>query len=521
MAHCATGLVCHQVRFLLHLLLLLLGMGDAVELDMKTHSLCLHALLGVVLAACSGSDDPNPAAGGAAGSTSQPDSGTESDAQGGSDSGTTDSGTEPDSGLSPTMAKSSAERDPASDSTIAAVVDADNAFAFDLYAKVADEAGTDNAVMSPQSVSLALAMTYAGAQNTTADEMAETMHWDGPGVDVHGGHNALSQALATRAAYAFAAAEQNAQDMGEDPPSLDDFRVHVVNSVWGDGSYTWEQPFLDTLAQSYGTGVYLADFINQPNPERVRINSWVSEETQDKINDLIPDGAVNSDTRMVLVNAMHLKLPWEIPFQQSATEAGDFTTADGSTVSADFMSQQASLAYYEDDKAQIASLPLVGRQMSLVVALPKGDLASFEADMDTDYWNSTWEARSSQEVEIELPKFSFTTASIKLRDIFESLGMQVPFVQAEADFYGMCSNPPNNERLFIADIIHKAMMAVDENGVEAAAATAVLMSGGTSVPPTPVPMVVDKPFVVAIVDEPTGSILFLGRITDPTQEGSP
>ena len=114
----------------------------------------------------------------------------------------------------------------------------------------------------------------------------------------------------------------------------------------------------------------------------------------------------------------------------------------------------------------------------------------------------------------------FTTESIRLRDVFQALGMEVPFNPDQADFYGMCMNPPNDERLFIDNIIHKAMMAVDEKGVEAAAATAVIMAFGTSVPPPPTLMVVDKPFVVAIVDEPTGSVLFLGRITDPTDEGS-
>jgi serpin B len=454
---------------------------------------CLWPLLGLALAACGSNADPD----------STPDS---------------DAGTDANQVDPPKVARSDAPRDPASSvpsATLEAIVEADNAFAFDLYAKVRESAGEKNAVMSPLSVSLALSMTYAGAQNATAQEMAKALRFDAPGLDVHAGHNALAQALATRAAEALAAAEKDAQMADSDAPSPEDFRLHVVNSVWGDGSYTWEPPFLDTLAKSYGAGVYLADFLNQYDVERLRINAWVSEETQDKIKDLLPDGSLDDNTRMVLVNAMHLKLPWQNPFRKEATAAGDFAKADGSTVSVDFMAQEESFAYFEDDRAQIVSLPLVGRKVSLVVALPKTDLNSFEAGLDLAYWKTAWASRESAPVSIKLPKFSFTTESIKLKEVFEGLGMVQPFDDEQADFYGMCQSPPRGERLYIAEILHKAMMAVDENGVEAAAATAVIMAGNTSVPPTPISMVVDKPFVVAIVDEPTGSLLFLGRIQDP------
>jgi serine protease inhibitor len=440
-----------------------------------------------------------------------------------SNSDTEDPGPPTDPPETPSVARSEVARDSAASipaTTLEAIVDADNAFAFDLYEKVRTDTASDNMILSPLSVSLAMSMTYAGAQNTTASEMAESLHFNDPSLDVHGGQNALSQALASRAADALAAAEINAQQAGSEAPSPDDFRLHIVNSVWGDGSYTWEQPFLDTLARSYGTGVYLADFIHQYDAERVRINTWVSEETHDKINDLLPDGSLNEMTRLVLVNAMHLKMPWEMPFSTEATAAGTFNKTDGTTVSADFMSQQDSFSYYEDDNMQLAALPLVGRQVSFVVALPKGTLDDLESSLASDTWKTAWDGRASQEVALKLPKFSFTSQSIKLRDTFKALGTVQAFDPDQADFYGMCNEPPNSERLFISEIIHKAMMAVDENGVEAAAATAVLMSGGTSVPPEPVAMVVDKPFVVAIVDEPTGALLFLGHITDPTAAGS-
>lgn len=469
----------------------------------------LGMLLGLALAACGSDPDPqssNPnGAAGAAGQSGDAGPGTDANPS------------------SPTMARSGAARDPASGvsaATLQAVVDADNAFAFDLYAKVRAQSASSNAVMSPLSVSLALSMTYAGAQNTTAAQMAKTLHWDTPGLDVHGGHNALTQALESRVDDAFAAAVKNAQNAGMPAPSPSDFRLHVVNSVWGDGSYTWEAPFLDVLAKSYGTGVYLANFVNHYEAERVRINTWVSGETQNKINNLLPEGSLDEFTRMVLVNAMHLKFPWESPFRPEATAAGDFTKADGTTVSADFMGQQASFPYFEDDKAQIVSLPIVGGKVSVVIALPKGTLDAFEAGLDTAYWSAARAGRTDHEVQIKLPKFSFTTDSIKLVDMFVALGMVEPFDPDHADFYGMCKTPPFNERLFIASILHKAMMGIDENGVEAAAATAVIMAGNTSVPDPPIPMNVNRPFTVAIVDEPTGSLLFLGHIHNPAEKGN-
>lgn len=456
----------------------------------------LCALLGLLLAACA--SDPDP----------------ESNTPPGPDANTTET----------KIARSDAPRDQASSvsaDTLQAVVEADNAFAFDLFSKVRADAAAKNTVMSPTSVSLALAMTYAGAQNVTAAEMAKALHFDAPNLDVHAGHNALSQALESRADDALAAAKKIAQNAGQPAPSPSDFRLHVVNAVWGDGSYSWEAPFLDVLAKSYGTGVYLADFLHQYEAERVRINTWVSEETQNKINDLLPSGSLDDNTRMVLVNAIHLKLPWNSPFRKEATAAGDFTKADGTKVSADFMGQDGEFKYFEDDKAQMASLPLVGGKLSFVVALPKDTLQSFESGLDAGYWKTAWAGRSSKLLRVQLPKFSFTTDSIKLKDVFKSLGMVQAFEPDQADFYGMCKTPPNDERLFIASILHKAMMAVDENGVEAAAATAVVMAGNTSVPPEPTPMIVNKPFVVAIVDEPTGALLFLGHINDPTEKGSP
>jgi len=418
--------------------------------------------LGFLLAAC-GSSEGSPSA-----------------------SPSSDAGT--DSGATPEVAKSALARDDGSavpEATLKAVADADNAFAFDLFAKVRADFAAKNAVVSPTSISLALSMTLAGAGGSTADEMAKVLHFDKLGPSAHAGNNALDLALESRADAALAYAKDLAKKTGGAEPAASDYRLKIVNSVWGDRSYTWETPFLDTLAKNYGAGVYLANFIDQFEIERVRINGWVSEQTQKKINDLLPAGSLDDATRMVLVNAIQLKMPWQTPFEKSFTKAGDFTRADGSKVTADFLNDKGYYSYFEDDKAQLAAIPLSGGKMSVVVALPKDKLETFESSLDAAYWANARTKMTSQSVALGLPKFNFTSASVKLKPVLQALGMKVPFIQPQADFFGMCKAPPRDERLFIGDVVHKAMMAVDEHGVEAAAATAVILSGGTSVPPEP------------------------------------
>lgn len=481
---------------------------------MRSYLRVLAISFGLTLAACSSSSSP-PA------STAQTnDAGTAADSA--TDAANASDAPTPNDSAAPAtvaMARSEAPRDAPNAGAVAAVVDGDSAFAFDMFAKARADAAGKNLVMSPLSISLALSMTYAGAEGATATEIAKVLHWDASGLDVHAGHNALSQALEGRAAEAFAYG-QNAAKGGGTAPSADNYRLHVVNSVWGDKTYGWEKPFLDTLAKSYGTGVALADFIHQFDAERLRINGWVSQETKSKINDLIPSGIVTKDTRLVLVNAMHLKLPWVSPFQKSATASGDFVRADGSKVTADFMRQEASFKYLDDAQAQLVSLPLGAGNLSLIVAMPKGGLDAFEAGLTAASWKGLLDKRASAEVLLKLPKFDFTTDSILMGKLFASLGMTQAFDRDQANFLGMCKSPPNNERLYISEVVHKAMMAIDEQGAEAAAATAVVV-GPPSAVPTPVEMTVSKPFVVAIVDEPTKALVFLGHIHDPSAKGAP
>jgi serpin B len=409
--------------------------------------------------------------------------------------------------------------DPAS---VTASVAANNAFAFDLYSHVlASQTTTGNLLTSPVSASLALTMTYAGAQGATATQMASALHLGSASPStIFDGQNGLSAALTSRASAALAVAQQSASEVsGQPAPSQDDYVVQIVNSVWGEETYPWATPFLTTLAQSYGTGVFLEDFVGQPDPTRQTINAWVSTQTADKINNLLTPGTIDGSTRMVLVNAIHLKLPWDSSFAPSNTQNASFTRADGSAVTAPFMNQTAELSYTDDGRAQVVMMPLTGRALEVVFAMPHGDLASYEAALTGGQATLPLQAANAN-LALSVPKFTFTSPSVSLAQALQAMGMTQAFDARAAQFQGMCPQTPDGANLYIGDVLQKAMLAVQEVGVEAAAATAVVMEAGNSEPPPPTPVALNKPFVVAIVDQPTGAILFLGHITDPTDTGS-
>jgi serpin B len=427
-------------------------------------------------------------------------------------------------GQSVPVAKSTKERAAAPDITSSAVtgaVSANNAFAVDLYGQLRAKAATDNLLTSPISASLALTMTYAGALGTTATQMATAMHYGPAASTIFDGQNALSQALASRGQAAFEADSKTAKMQEQAAPSESDYQLQVVNSVWGEKTYTWNAPFLDILAEDYGTGVYLEDFVNDFDPARVLINDWVSAETANKINNLLPEGSLDKDTRMVLVNAIHLKLPWANPFDSSQTASQPFTTAAGTTVQNPFMNQTGTMSYVDDGQAQIVGLPLANNQIAVVVALPHGDLATYEASLTAGSAGIAMPTASNL-VALSVPKVTFTSPTFSLATALGAMGMPVAFDPANADFKGLCTSPPDGDNLYISDVLQKAMIAMQETGVEAAAATAVIMAGasGISEPqPTPIPMTVNRPYVLSIVDVPTGTVLFLGHIVDPTQAG--
>ncbi len=435
----------------------------------------------------------------------------------------------PDSGSNTDIAQSSVQRVPASavpDSALSAAVSANNAFAIDLYAHVLAKHADGNLLTSPISASLALTMTYAGAKGDTATEMASALHFDpSAGSAVFAGQNALSQALNGRAATALERATAQSHQYGAEggAPVAADYQVDVVNSVWGEKTYSWEAPFLDILAANYGTGVYEQDFKRAADAARLKINDWVDVHTNDKIKDLLPEKSLDSSTRMVLVNAIHLKLPWADAFHEEATAPADFTRGDSSTVSTPFMNRTADLSYLDDGKAQLVWLPLANGDESVVIALPHPNvsLSEYEATLTP---TTLAQANSYVTVALSLPKSNFTSETFSLAEALREMGMKQAFDADAADFSGLCAHPPDGGPLYISDVLQKTMISMQETGVEAAAATAVVVTRGTAVsvdPPPPLPMAVNRPYLVGIIDNPTGALLMLGHIQDPSAAGSP
>lgn len=400
------------------------------------------------------------------------------------------------------MAASRLERNPApavppADSARLA---ADNtAFAFDFYSAVRGEGG--NLIYSPYSLSLALAMTYAGAGGETAAQMAETLHFTLPPERLHPAFNALDLDLAARPAQAAEVEPQNR------------FELSLVNSLWGQQGLGFQPDFLDALAFHYGAGMRLVDYVADPEAARLAINQWASQETGRRIEELLPRGVIDTDTRLVLVNAIFFKAGWLFPFDEQLTAAAPFTRLDGSQVQTPRMAMREAptLAYGSGNGWQAVALPYAGRLAEMIVIVPEaGRFAEFEAGLDAETYNQILASMQPRSVQVEMPAFEFT-GEFMLREALRSMGMDEPFTPGLADFSGMTSE----EALFISQVIHQAFIGVDEAGTEAAASTAVVMSREAATIPDVV-LTVDRPFVFVIRDVPTGTILFLGRVLDPT-----
>ncbi len=380
------------------------------------------------------------------------------------------------------------------DST-SALVDGNTAFALGLYKLVRTTEG--NLFFSPYSISDAMAMTWAGARGQTETDIATAMHFTLPQSQLHPALNKLDLDLASRG--------QGAK--GKDGEG---FRLHVVNAIWGQQGFKFTPQYLDTLATNYGAGLRVLDFIKQPEPSRITINDWVAQQTENRIKDLIPAGAINNLTRLVLTNAIYFNAAWAQPFQKGATTQGNFHRLDGSDVSVSMMRQTQSFRYSEGANYQATELPYDGRELSMIVILPRaGAFADFEQSFDSRILKTIVDGLTSREVALTMPKFGFET-SMSLKQNLTALGMGNAFTDS-ADFSGM----DGARDLRIQDVIHKAYVAVDEDGTEAAAASAVIV-GTTALPSDTAEMKVDRPFLFLIRDNPTGTVLFLGRVSDPS-----
>lgn len=378
---------------------------------------------------------------------------------------------------------------------LAELVSGNTMFAFDLYRQIRE--GSQNLFFSPYSISIALAMTYAGARDDTAREMAGAMQFYLPQGSLHPAFNYVDQLLASRGE-------------GAEGKDGEGFRLNVVNAMWGQKGYSFMSDYLDVLARNYGAGLRVLDFRTQPEPSRETINRWVEEQTESRIRDLIPQGAIDSMTRLVLTNAVYFNAAWQSQFDEDATAPGTFYLADGGQVTVPMMRQTESFGYSRSDGFQVVELPYDGGEMSMVILLPdEGRLQELENSFDAGALQRAVDSLQRTRLALTMPKFKMET-SFNLKGALSSLGMARAFTPSEADFSGM----DGTHDLFIGDVVHKAFVEVDEAGTEAAAATAVIMQA-TGMPAEPIELTVDRPFLFLIRDVETGTVLFLGRVMNP------
>jgi serpin B len=379
----------------------------------------------------------------------------------------------------------------------ALLVEGNSAFAFELYQALKEEGG--NLFYSPYSISLALAMTYAGARGETAEQMADTLHFLLDQDKLHPAFNWLDAEIAGRGE-------------GAEGKDGEGFRLNIVNAIWGQTDYEFLSDFLDVLADNYGAGLRILDFIGETEKSRLIINEWVSNQTEGRIEDLISQGEISRWTVLVLTNAIYFNAAWEHPFNEGMTADGPFYFLDGGHVKVPMMKQTESFGYTDGKGYQAVELPYDGGELSMVILLPEASrFEAFEETLNAQRVDSIVSGLEHAEVALTMPQFEFD-AEFKLNDTLAEMGMPDAFSPYDADFSEMTGKPG----LFISAVLHKAFVSVDEAGTEAAAATAVIVNRCSAAPEPAVKVTIDRPFIFLIRDIETGAVLFIGRVMNPS-----
>jgi len=390
---------------------------------------------------------------------------------------------------------SSAQTPPQADTDKASVVEGNNAFAVDLYGKLRNQSG--NLFFSPISVSTALAMTYAGARGETASEMATTLHFTLPPERLHPAVGALLSGL-------------NAPH--------NSYQLRIANALWAQKGYPVLDSFLKLNKTDYGASLNRVDFFGAPEAARSTINQWVAQKTNDKIHNLIQPGVLRADTRLVLTDAIYFKSDWQTQFEKYETKDDDFYLNSRRHVTAPMMHRTGKFSYMKGNGFRALEISYKDFETSMIVFLPGtyDGLPALESSLtaaNLRQWMG--QLQPVPKVILAMPRFT-VTRDFGLQETLGTMGMPDAFDRALANFSGIAGS----RKLFLSEVIHKAFINVDEEGTEAAAATAVFgvlgaIFGGPEEPP--IPFTVDHPFIFLIRDNRSGSILFMGRVTDPTK----
>lgn len=375
----------------------------------------------------------------------------------------------------------------ASDATLAL-----NDFGVRLYRQLAADDPTGNVIMSPASIATALTMAAGGAAGDTQTEMLSTLRVQNAAT-IHRSMNALTTQLQSLA--------KAADNVGVE--------LSIANSLWGQTDVAFQPDFLDLLATEYGTGMDLVDFRAEPEGARAAINEWVDQQTGQRISDLLPPGSITTETTVALVNAIYLKAAWALPFIGGLTAPRPFTTAAGDTVDVPTMRRTAQFDYATGDGWQAVELPYANSSLAMLIFLPEPDFLQLfeEIFLVTD----ATAYLQPQQVQLAMPSFDIES-KFSLADQLAHLGMPLAFDTDDADFSGMTTEVP----LFLSAVVHQANISVGEEGTEAAAATAVVaVAGAAPSEVQPISLTIDRPFVFALRDRSTDTIVFLGRVGDP------
>jgi serpin B len=393
---------------------------------------------------------------------------------------------------------------------------ATNRLAVDLHRQLAT--GNDNLCVSPYSIGSAMAMAFTGANGETRTEMARVLHFATEGSDVPASFSSLQHSLEEITTKTAEIAKESKRFGGPSEP----ITISIANRLFAQNGYEFRQSFLALVKQNFGGAFEPLDFVHDSSGATGHINKWIADQTRDRIRDLIPAGALNETTRLVLANAIYLKAPWADPFSEPATQQELFHVRGGTPVNVSTMQKRnENFGYAKQDGFTAVSLPYSGADLQFLILFPDeiNGLHALESKLTSELLAGCAKLEK-RDVDLHLPKFKLEPPTMALVENFEALGMKSAFDRpvGSANFDRMAPRKPN-DYLYISQIFHKTFIAVDEKGTEAAAATAVAMLATSAAmrntPPPPIEVKVDRPFVYAIQHVPSGVCLFLGRVTDP------